>query len=66
VERIGATWQVDALGVYRMCPNPLATDAVIEPLWPVVRSLRSARKPARVSYMWMRMRSPGLIKRSLL
>ena len=49
-----------------MCPNPLPTDAVIEPLWPVVRSARSMRKPAFVSCMWMRTRSPGLISRSLV
>ena len=53
-------------GVYRMCPKPLATEAVIEPLWPVVRSIRSIRNPAGVSCMWMRIRSPGFINRSLV
>src|SRR4051812_2467114 len=62
----GACWQVFELGVYRMWPNPLATDAVIEPLCPVVRSLMSTRKPAGVSCMWIRTRSPGFISRSLL
>ena len=48
-----------------MWPNPLATEAVIEPCWPVVRSVRSMRNPAGVSCMWMRMRSPGFMNRSL-
>src|SRR5436309_14814145 len=61
----GAMLQVDELGWYRMCPNPLAFDAVIEPCWPVVRSKMSMRKPALVSCMWIRTRSPGLISRSL-
>ena len=52
--------------MYRMCPKPLATDAVMEPLWRVVRSLRSIRNPAGVSCMWMRIRSPGFIIRSLV
>src|SRR4029077_11233726 len=58
--------QVVDLGWYWMCPNSLATVAVIEPFWPVVRSLRSIRKPAGVSCMWMRTRSPGFISRSLV
>jgi len=44
--------------------EPLATDAVIEPCRPVVRSVRSVRNPAGVSCMWIRMRSPGLMSRS--
>ena len=39
----GATWHVLALGWNRMCPKPLAMLAVIEPCWPVVRSLMSTR-----------------------
>src|SRR5215471_828618 len=61
----GASLQVFECGVYRMWPNPLATDAVIEPLWPLVRSVRLIWSPARVSCMWMRIWSPGLISRSL-
>jgi hypothetical protein len=44
----------------------LATDAVIEPVWLVVRSVRSARNPAGVSCRWILIRSPGFIIRSLL
>ena len=61
----GATWQVLASGVYRTWPNPFATDAVIEPSCRVVRSVRSIRKPSVVSCMWIRIRSPGFISRSL-
>ena len=61
----GAIWHVSEVGVYRMWPKPLAIDAVIEPVPPVVRSVRSIRNPAGVSCMWMRIRSPGLISRSL-
>ena len=62
----GASRHVDDFGVYRMWPNPFATDAVIEPVFPEVRSARSMRKPATVSCMWMRMASPGFISRSLV
>ena len=48
-----------------MWPKPLAVDAVIDPLSPVVRSFKSMRNPASVSNMWIRIRSPGLISRSL-
>jgi hypothetical protein len=58
--------QVFERGVYRMWPNPLATDAVIEPLLPVVRSVRLTWNPAGVSCMWMWIRSPGFISRSSL
>ena len=44
--------------------EPLATDAVIEPRRPVVRSVMSTRNPARVSCMCIRMRSPGFMSRS--
>lgn len=27
----GASWQAEEPGVNRMCPNPFATDAVMEP-----------------------------------
>ena len=53
-----------AFGWYRMWPNPLASEAVIEPLWPVVRSNMSTRNPAGVSCMWIRIRSPGFMNRS--
>ena len=43
----GASWQVLEFGVYRMWPNPLATDAVIEPLWCVVRSIEIDLEPGR-------------------
>ena len=46
--------------------NPLATDAVIEPRLPVVRSAMSIRRPARVSCMWIRTTWPGLMSRSFL
>src|SRR5215469_216258 len=62
----GASWQVFECGVNRMCPNPFATEAVMEPLCPVARSVRSARNPSGVSCRWTRTRSPGLINRSLL
>ncbi len=62
----GADVHVLAAGVYSTWAKPLAVDAVIEPLSPLVRSVRSIRKPAGVSYMWIRMRSPGFISRSLL
>jgi len=42
----------------------VADEAVIEPLPPDVRSVRSMRSPSPVSYMWIRTRSPGLIRRS--
>ena len=51
--------------MYRMWPNPLAIEAVIEPCLPVVRSVMSTRNPAGVSCMWIRMRSPGFMSRSL-
>ena len=47
-----------------MWPNPLATDAVIEPLWPVDRSYMSTLNPAGVSCMCNRIRSPGFMNRS--
>ena len=51
-------------GWYRMWPNPLPTEAVIAPLPPEVRSVRSMRSPSVVSCMWIRTRSPGLMRRS--
>ena len=51
--------------MYRMWPNPLAVEAVIEPCLPVLRSVMSTRNPAGVSCMWNRMRSPGFMSRSL-
>src|SRR5690348_16636888 len=62
----GASWQVVEFGVYRMWPNPLATEAVIEPACRVVRSIRLTWNPAGVSCMWMRILSPGFIIRSLV
>ena len=41
-------------------------DAVIDPVWLVVRSVRSARNPAGVSCRWILIRSAGFIIRSLL
>src|SRR3954449_5544157 len=60
----GSMLQVAESGWYRMWPKPFATDAVIEPLVPVVRSSRSVRTPSGVSWMWIRTRSPGFIMRS--
>jgi hypothetical protein len=42
----------------------VAIEAVIEPLWPVVRSVRSVRSPAGVSCRWTLMVSPGLMSKS--
>ncbi len=61
----GFSWHVLDFGVYRMWPNPLATDAVIDPCWPVVRSAMSICRPARVSWIRNRTTSPGLMSRSL-
>src|SRR5579859_2356427 len=47
----GSAWHVEDVGWYRMCPNPFAVDAVIEPAVSVVRSNRSVRNPAVVSCM---------------
>jgi hypothetical protein len=51
--------------VYRTWLNPLAIEAVIEPCWPVLRSVMSTRNPAGVSCMWTWIRSPGFMSRSL-
>ena len=61
----GFSWHVLDFGVYRMWPNPLATDAVIDPCLPVVRSAMSICRPARVSWIRNRTTSPGLMSRSL-
>ena len=61
----GASWHDEDFGVYRMWPNPFATDAVMDPVLPVVRSAMSTRNPATVSCMWIRITSPGFIRRSL-
>src|SRR5215475_5115050 len=49
-----------------MWPKPFATEAVIDPDFPVVRSERSVRTPAAVSWMWILIRSPGFIIRSFV
>ncbi len=47
---VGAAW---------IWPNPLAADAVIEPVWPLLRSTSTARRPCEVSCILTLMRSPG-------
>jgi len=39
--------------------------AVIEPCWPVVRSLMTTLKPAAVSFIWTVSTSPEFMNRSL-
>src|SRR5579859_1511704 len=62
----GMAWQDVPLGSNFTCANPLALLAVIDPLWPVVRSLMTTRRPFGVSpketFRW----SPGFMNRSLV
>ena len=63
----GADWHgLSSPGVKSTWANPFAIEAVIDPLWCVSRSVRSARNPAAVSCRWIRIRSPGFISKSLL
>src|SRR5262249_46051256 len=62
----GAAWQVSEFGSKRTWPNPLATEAVIDPRCPGVRAGRAIRNPAGGSCMWIRIRAPGFISRSLV
>ena len=61
----GCSWQVDDVGSYLTCCQPLATLAVIEPDWPVDWSLITTWKPAVVSCRSTVSWSPEFMKRSV-
>src|SRR5439155_1429833 len=61
----GRFLQTEPFGSYWTCPKPFAALAVMKPAWPVVRSLRSMRRPCAVSFMVTTMRSPEFMKRSV-
>src|SRR6516164_8239932 len=56
--------QLVPVGSYWTWPKPLAALAVMDPVWPVVRSLMVARSPFGVSPMDTLMLSPEFISRS--
>src|SRR5215468_7255416 len=56
---------VDGFGAYWTSPNPLAALAVIDPDWPLVRSLMTTWKPLDVSCSATVRVSPEFMNRSL-
>src|SRR5215469_7026126 len=60
------THAVDGAGLYWTSPNPLAALAVIDPVWPVVRSLIVILNPFEVSPMATVSVSPLWKSRSLV
>src|ERR1700716_2540549 len=61
----GIASQLVPVGSYLTCANPFAALAVIDPLWPAVRSLMTTRTPWLVSAKETFRRSPEFMKRSL-
>src|SRR5215469_12161616 len=60
----GVTVQDVPVGANWIWPKLFAAEAVMKPLWPVVRSLRSVRSPCAVSDIVIWTRSPGPMNRS--
>src|SRR5215472_13328874 len=61
----GISAQDVPVGAYLIWPNPLAADAVIEPVWPVLRSTSTARRPCEVSCRLTLMWSPARMNSTL-
>src|SRR2546421_7941660 len=61
----GRLTQLVPVGSYWTWPNPLAALAVMDPVWPVVRSLMTARSPSGVSRRDTPRLSPEFMNKSL-
>src|SRR5512142_581827 len=62
----GAPLQVRCTGSKMMCRKPLATEATIDPLCPVLWSVTAADSPAAVSWMLTVITSPWFIRSTAL